>query len=118
MEVSKPIDLGFAQKCCIERIDVLFLQLLIKINDMLELIEEPTVNLGQFVNLVYVVLRQVHRLRDDKDTLVRRLTQRCIDIWNLQLLVLHKSMHPLSNHAKSFLDSFLEVTSYSHYLTH
>ena len=118
MEVCESIHLGIAQKCCVERIDILFLQLLININDMLELIEEPTVNLGQLVNLVYVVLRQVHRLRDDKDTFVRRLTQRCIDIWNFQLLVLHKSMHSLPNHAQSFLDGFLEVTSYSHYLTH
>ena len=92
--------------------------MLVNVNDVLEFIEEPAVYLGQFMNLVNVVLRQVHGLRDDKDTLVRRLAQCSINICNFQLLVLYKTVHPLANHAQSLLDGFLEVASDSHYLAH
>ena len=40
----------------------LFLQFFIDVNDMLQLLQEPLVNLCQFMNLVDIILWQVHCL--------------------------------------------------------
>ena len=64
------------------------------------------------------IFRQMHGLRDHEDTLVCRLAQGCVDIGNLQFLVLHESVHTLSDHTESFLDGLFKGTSDSHHLTH
>ena len=118
LEVGEAIDLGLAQQISLQRVDILLLQTLIDINDMLQLLQEPAVNLRQFMNLVDIVFGQVHRLRDDEDTLIRRLTQSSIDVSNFQLLVLHEAVHALTNHTQALLDSLLEGTADSHHLAH
>ena len=57
---------------------------------MLEFIKEPTVNLRQIMYLINGITL-VHSLRNDEDTLVSRLTERCIKVGNLQLFVLYKA---------------------------
>ena len=117
LEVGEAIDFCLTEQLLVERVDVTFLQMFVNIDDMLELIEEPAVNLRQVVNLVHSIAF-VHGFGDDEDTLVGRLTERLVDIGNLQFLVLNESVHALANHAETFLDSFLKVTADSHHLTY
>ena len=84
---------------------------------MLQLLEEPLVDLCKFVNLVDGITL-VHSLRDDKHTLVGRLAQSSIDIFNLKLLVLNEAVHTLTDHAQTLLDSLLEVATDSHNLAY
>ncbi len=115
LEVGEAINLGLAHQVAVQRVDVLSLQLLIDVDDVLQLIEEPLVYLGQVMYLVDGV-SLVHGLGDDKDTLVRGLTERLVDIGNFQFLVLHKSVHALSDHAQSLLQGLLKVSSDGHHL--
>ena len=118
LEVGKSVDLRFAQQVSIQGIDVLTLQTFVNIDDMFEFLQEPLVNLRQFMNLINGIFGQVHRLGNDEDTLVGRLAQGRIDIRNFQFLVLHIAVHALPYHAQTFLDSLLEVATDSHYLAH
>ena len=60
----------------------------------------------------------MHGLGDDEHTLVSGFTQCSVDIGNLQFLVLDKTVHSLTNHSQSLLDSLLEVATDSHHLAH
>ena len=72
LEVSKAIDFRLAQQVGIKGIDILFLQAFIDINDVLQFLEEPPVDLGQFVDTVDGIFRLMHRFRNHEDTLVCR----------------------------------------------
>ena len=82
---------------------------------MLQLLEEPLVNLGQIMNLINGV-SLVHSLGDDEDTLVSRLAQSSVDVRNLKLLVLNEAVHALTDHTQTLLDGFLEVAADGHNL--
>ena len=94
----------------------MFLQLLINVDDMLQLLQEPLVDLGQLVNTVDGVFGKMHRLRDDEDALVGRLAKSRINVGNLQLLVLYEAVHALAYHAQAFLYGFLKRASDGHHL--
>ena len=117
LEICKTINLGRTKQFLVQCVDIVCLQLLININNMLQLLQEPLVYLGQLMDLVYRITL-VHSLRDDKDALVGWLAQGGIDIGNLQLLVFYKSVHALPYHTQAFLDSFLKIAANSHYLAH
>ncbi len=82
--------------------------LLVDVDDMLQLLEEPLVNLGQVVNALDGVAL-VHSLCDDEHTLVGRLSAKLSSISSISsLLVLYEAVHALTNHTKTLLDSLLE----------
>ena len=115
LEIGESIDLCRAQKFLVEGIDVALLHRLIDVDDMLQFLKEPLVDLRQ---LMYVVngISLVHSLGYDKHALVGRLAQGGVDIVNLQLLVLHEAVHSLAYHAESLLDCLLEGASDGHHL--
>ncbi len=115
LEVGEAVDLGLAQQVAVESVDVAFLQPLVDVDDVLELIEEPLVNLRQVVNLVDGVAL-VHGLGDNEHTLVGGVAQGLIDVGNLQFLVLHIAVHALANHTQALLNGFLEVAANGHHL--
>ena len=118
LEIGETIYLSLTQQILAQVIDIAHcLQALVNINNMLEFFEEPLVYLCKLVNLVDGI-SGMHGLGDDEHALVGRFTQGSIYIRNLQFLVLNKSVHTLTNHTKSLLDSFLEVATDSHNLAH
>ena len=98
LEVGKTVYLCLTQQFLFQSIDILFLQLLIYVDDMLKFLKEPLINLCQLVNAIDVILFIVHGLRDNEDTLIGWLTQCSICIIYLQFLILYKSVHALTNH--------------------
>ncbi len=116
LEVGETIDLSRAHQFLVKSIYVALLHLLVDVDDMLQLLEEPLVNLSQFMDIVNGI-SLVHSLRDDEDTLVCRFTKGGVDIRNLKFLVLNEAVHTLTDHTETLLDSFLEVAADSHYLT-
>ena len=119
LEVCISIYLSSTEKFLVENIDRGTLaELIVNINDMTELVKEPLVNLCYLVDLVNAVYLSLHCLRNDKDTFVCRSMESLLYILNLKFLVLHESVHSLSDHAESLLDSFLEITADSHNLTY
>ena len=117
LEVGEAVYLSRTQEFLVESVDVALLHSLIDVDDVLELLEEPLVDLCKFVNLVDGIAL-VHSLRDDKHALVGRLAQSCVDIFDLKLLVLNEAVHTLTDHAQTLLDSLLEVATDSHYLAY
>ena len=118
LEIGKSVNLSLAQQVLLDGVDILFLQLLVDVDNVLQFLQEPLVNLGQLVNTIDIVLLVVHGLRDDEDTLIGWLAQGSIDIVNLQFLVLYKSVHALTNHTQALLDSLLKVATDGHYLAY
>ena len=84
---------------------------------MLQLLKEPLVDLGKFVNLVYSIAF-MHSLGDYEHTLVCRLAKSSIDILNLKFLILNKAVHALTNHAKTLLNGLLKIAANGHNLTY
>ena len=91
----------------------ILVQFLAGVHYIHQFLQEPAVYFCQSMHLFYGI-SGTKSLGDDKDTLVRRLAERFIDIGDNQLLVLHKAMHPLSYHAQPLLNSFFKSTSDSH----
>ena len=116
LEISKAIYLGCTEQLLVESINVALLHILIDIDDVLQFLKEPLVYLRQLMDIINTV-SLVHCLRYYEDTLVCRLSECCINIVNLQFLVLDKAMHALSYHTESLLYCLLKVTAYSHNLT-
>ena len=118
LEIRKALHLRPAQQVIVHHIDAFTgMQSLGRILDVLQFLQEPLVYLRQFMNPVYRITL-LHGLGDDKDTLVGRLVQGGIDVVDLQFLVLHKTMHPLTYHAQAFLDGLFESTAYGHHLAY
>ena len=118
LEVSETINLRLMQKILVEHIHAGALaQALVDVDDVCQLMQEPLVDLCQFVYLIDAVALE-HGFGNDEDALVGRHTQSLVDVVDLQFVVFHKSVHALSYHAETFLDSFLKVAAYCHHLTH
>ena len=122
LEVGEALTLGLAQQVVGQVGEQLvvarpLVQLLGGAHDVHQLLQEPAVNLGQLVHLVHGVAG-AEGFRDDEDALVRRLTQRLVDVGDDQLLVLHEAVHALANHAQALLDGFLEGAADGHDLAH
>ena len=94
-----------------------FVQLLVDIHDMLQLLQKPAINLCQLMNLLDTVTH-LQGFRHYEDTHVGRLVQRGSNIRNLDLVILHKAVHALPYHAETLLQGFLEGTTDGHHLTH
>ena len=94
-----------------------FVHLFRSVHDVLQFLQEPFVNLGQLMNLVYRVTC-THGFADHEDALVRRLSKGFVHILYNQFLILYEAMHSLANHAQTFLNGFLESTSDGHHLAH
>ena len=60
----------------------------------------------------------VHRLRNRKDTFVRRGFQRGIEVLDMQFLVLRKAVHTLPDHTETFLDRVFESAADSHHFAY
>ena len=117
LEIGKSIDLGGTQEFLVQSIDVALLHRLVDIDDVLQFLEEPLVNLGEFMNLVNSI-SLVHGLGNHEHTLICWLLQGCIDIINLKLLVLYEAVHALTYHTKTLLNGLLEVAADGHHLTY
>ena len=94
-----------------------FLQFLIHADDVLQTLQEPVVDLRQLMNALHGVAF-VHRLRNRKDTLVRRGFQRGIEVLDMQFFILRKAVHPLPDHTKAFLDRVFESAADGHHLAY
>ena len=53
LEVGETINLSRTEQILTDGIDVALLHLLVDVDDVLQLLQEPLVNLGQVVNLIY-----------------------------------------------------------------
>ena len=55
LEIRKAVDLGLAQDIFVKRVDVALFQPFVSVDDMLQFVKEPSIYLGQFMNLVYSI---------------------------------------------------------------
>ena len=87
------------------------------VNDILQFLDEPRINFGQFVDAVDgVTLFQ--SLSDGEDTQVGWVGQLFVKVVELRVVVAHKTVHTLTNHTQTFLDEFLESATDGHDFTH
>ena len=86
------------------------------LHDIAQFLEEPTVDLGQAVDLTDAV-SGLHRLADCEYPHIRRGPQCLVQVSQRQLIILHESVHSLPDHAQAFLDGLLEGASDGHHLS-
>ena len=86
----------------------------IGLNDILQTLQEPTVNTREGMNTVDRIAL-VHSLRDSKDTFVGGGRKGRIQVIHMEGFVLCEAMHTLTNHTQTFLDSVLESATDSHH---
>ena len=90
---------------------------MLQIYDVLQTLQEPHVNLRQFLDaLDGVTLFQ--RLSDGEDTQVGRISQLLVEVLELRVVVAHESVHTLTDHSQSLLYHLLEAATDTHDLTH
>ncbi len=68
LEIGETIYLRTAEQLLVKGIDITLLHLLIDVDDVLQFLQEPLVDLGQVVNLIYGIAL-VHCLGYDEDAL-------------------------------------------------
>ena len=122
LEIRETLNLSFTKQF-VRQIGNLFMivsptmQFFGSLHDIHQLLQEPFINLSQFVHLIDGVA-SAKRFRDHENTFIGRFAQGFINVGNNQFFVLHKTMHSLSDHTKTFLDSFFKSASDSHHFTH
>ena len=96
---------------------VVGVHVLVGLHDVLQLIEEPFVDLGEVVDLIYRVAG-AHSLGDHEYTLVGRLPESLLQVGDLEFLVADESVRPLADHPEALLDGLLEAAADGHNLAH
>ena len=92
---------------------VVFLQLMLQVNDVLQALQEPLVNLRQLLDaLDGVTLFQ--SLCNGKDAQVGGVLQSIVQIVELCMVVAYETVHALANHAQTFLNHLLERATDGH----
>ena len=135
LEVGEAIDLGSVQqRSDLRRCQILlelarlhklgdlreervFAELLVDIDDVLQLLQEPAVDLRQLMEL-FNGIADLQGLRHHEDTHIRRFVEGGGDVGNLDLVVLHEAMHTLPDHTEALLQGFFKGTSDGHHLAH
>ncbi|EJX09160.1 hypothetical protein EVA_02729 [gut metagenome] len=117
LEVGKALNFGLLQQIVAQYIDIATCtKFLIGIVDVFQMFQEPLINLGQFINLVNSITLS-KSLFDHEDSLVGWFVQSCVNIVNLQFLVVYETMHALTDHTETLLDTFFESTTDRHHFT-
>ena len=94
-----------------------FCQLFVGVDEVAQFVEEPLVDFGELVNLLYGVALAECRFYD-KDTLVGWLLECALYIIDHSLAVFNEAVLALTNHAKPFLNNLLKGATNGHYLAH
>ena len=84
---------------------------------MLQSLQEPHVNLRQLLDALNGVAL-LQGLGDGKDAQVGGVGQFVVQVVKLRVVVAHKAVHALTNHAQSLLDHLLERATNRHNLAH
>ena len=92
-------------------------QLLIGLHDSVKFLQEPLVDLRQFMYLVDGI-SGTECFRDNKDAGIGRFMERLVDVGDHQLLVFHEAVHALSDHTQTLLNRLFEGTTNRHHLAH
>ena len=122
LKIGETLYLGFFQQFQ-RQIGYLFvvlaplLQLFAGVHDVHQLLQEPLIDLRQFVHLINGI-SGTESFGYDKNTLVRRFTERLVYIRDNKFLIFHETMHPLSYHTQTFLNGFFKSTADSHHFAY
>ena len=95
---------------------VVLLQLVLQVDDVLQTLQEPDVNLGQLLDTLYSVAF-LQSLCDSKDAQVGRILQGVVQVVELGVVVAHETVHALTNHTETLLNHLFERASDRHNLT-
>ena len=86
---------------------------MLQINDVLQTLQEPHVNLGQLLDTLYAITL-FQSLCNSKDAEVGGVSQCVVQVVELGMVVAHEAVHALTNHAQTLLNHFLETSSDRH----
>ena len=83
------------------------------IDDILQLIQEPGVDLGQLIDTLHAVT--LHQsLCHSEDTQVGRVRQLLLQVVEVDVVVAYKSVHTLANHTQTLLHDLLKALTNRH----
>ena len=118
LEVREAGTLHFQQQLVGQLLQcIVFQQLMLQVNDMLQSLQEPYINLRQFLDALDAVAL-FQSLCNGEDTQVGGVLQFLVEVVELRMVVPHEAVHALSDHTQSLLDHLLEGAADGHDLTH
>ena len=96
---------------------IILREFILIVYDVLQLAEEPRVNLRQFKDTVDCVAF-FQSLGDGEHTQVGGVRQFVIQIIEFHIVIAHKAVHTLTYHTQTFLDNLLERAADRHDFAH
>ena len=118
LEVAESATLHLKQQLVGQFLElVVLLQLVLQVDDVLQTLQEPDVDLRQLLDTLDGITF-LEGLGDGEDTQVGRISQFLVEVVELRVVVAHKAVHALTNHTEAFLHHLLEATADTHDLTH
>ena len=95
---------------------IILQQLVLQVDNMLQALQEPNVNLGKLLDTLDGVAL-FESLSDSKDTQVGWVSQLLVEVIKLGVVVAHETVHALTNHTQALLNHLLEAATDTHNLT-
>ena len=92
---------------------IILLQHMAVVDDILQTLEEPRIDLGQLVDAIDAVTL-LQSLSDSEDTQVGRVAQLFIQVLEGQVVVAHETVHALADHTQALLHDLLEAFTDRH----
>ena len=118
LEVAESAALHFEQEIVGQVFQlVVLLQLVLQVDDVLQSLQEPYVNLRQLLDALHgVALFQ--SLCDGEDAQVGGVGQLVVEVVEAGVVVAHEAVHALANHAQALLNHLLEGAADGHDFAH
>ena len=118
LEVGEAQHLGLAQHIGGDVFHLIILgKRVLVVDDVLQLAQEPGIDLGQLVDAVDGVAL-LQRLGDGEDAQVGGMGQLVVEVVEAGAFVAHKAVHALADHAQALLDNLLEGAADGHDFAH
>ena len=86
---------------------VILRKFMLVVDNVLQLTQEPGIDLGQFVDAVDGITF-FQCLCDSEDTQICRMRQFMVEVVEVSTVVAHKAVHALTDHTQPLLNDFLE----------
>ena len=96
---------------------IILRKFLLVVYDVLQLAQEPGINLGQLEDTVDGI-SLFQSLGNSKDTQVGGVRQFIIQVLEFHVFITHEAVHSLTNHTQTFLNDFFERATDGHNFTH
>ena len=118
LEIGEAQPLGLTQQLRSNGLQrIMSLQFFLHIDNVLQLADEPRVYLRQLINALYGI-PFFQSLCHGENTQIRRVGELFVQLFEMHVVIAHKTVHPLAYHTQTFLDNLFERAADRHDFTY